>query len=511
MTSNYFDVVFLGARLGSLLSAALLAKRGFRVLVLGQDHLPPSYEIDGCVLPRSPFTFLAAHSPVARRAFSELALHQLFRRRAVAMDPAYQIALPGHRFDLALEPALLDREIEREFPEIKRPIEDYHRLVARISGEFDRLVERDLVWPPESFFERREFARASAHQSFDRNGEGPDPFNELPEGHPFRLATRAPTMFGTGLDPEQLNLLANVRLSAAWLGGAARLEGGASWLEETLIAKIHTYSGEVRLRERAERILVRRNTVVGIRIAGTLEEIGCGSVVAASDLNTLRRLLADRAPLEELLERIGEPQARYYRYTLNVGMAAEGVPVGMARDVFFVRDEKRPLHGENLLHLEAHPTDAAGRRLLCVEALLPRSRLEEEPGFLETMRERLLASLADVVPFLGRHIVFVDSPHDGRDYQSIPDKRLVSPAEPWTRGPNTMPVLYSHPVRSALGLAALPLRTPIKRLLLCSDQVMPALGMEGTLLAAWSAARLVTKTMKKKDWMRRGLWTKAEL
>lgn len=511
MTSNYFDVAFLGARFGSLLAAALLAKRGFRVLVLGQDLLSSSYEMEGTWLPRGPFTFLAAHSPIARRAFSELALHQLFRRRAAAMDPAYQVALPGHRFDVPLDPELLDREIEREFPEIKRPIEDYHRLVARISGEFDRLVERDLVWPPETFFERREFVRASAHQTFDRNGEGPDPFSELPEGHPFRLATRAPRMFATSIDPEQLNLLASVRLSAAWLGGAARLDGGYPWLEETLIHKIHTYSGEVRLRERAERILVKRHSVSGIRIAGTSEEIGCATVVAASDLGTLRRLLPDRAPLEELLERVGEPQPRYYRYTLNVGVAAEAVPVGMARDVFFVRDDKRALQGENLLHLEAHPVDEQGRRLLCVEALLPRNRIEEEPGFLDTMRERLLASLADVVPFLGRHVLFIDSPHDGRDFQNVPEKRLVSPTEPWTRGPSTMPVMYSHPIRSALGLAALPLRTPIKRLLLCSEQVMPALGLEGALLAAWSAARLITKADKKKDWMRRGLWTKAEL
>ena len=49
------------------------------------------------------------------------------------------------------------REIEREFPEVKRPIEDIHRAIRRASDALDRMTEHDLVWPPEGFFERREF------------------------------------------------------------------------------------------------------------------------------------------------------------------------------------------------------------------------------------------------------------------------------------------------------------------------------------------------------------------
>jgi hypothetical protein len=41
--------------------------------------------------------------------------------------------------------------------------------------------------------------------------------------------------------------------------------------------------------------------------------------------------------------------------------------------------------------------------------------------------------------------------------------------------------------------------------------VLPALGQEGALLAAWGAARLVTKGDRKRQRMRRDLWTKMEL
>lgn len=511
MSRSFYDVVLLGARLGSLLCAALLAKRGFRVLLLDQDEVPPTYQAAGVTLPRAPYTFLAAHSPIARRVMAELALHQAFRRRAIAMDPVLQIALPRHRFDLPLDEAELDREIEREFPEVKRPIEDFHRHVLRTAAQLDRVVERDLVWPPETFLERRELGRASAQQPFDRHGGGPDLLAELPEEHPFRVSVQGPVRFSSQMDPNQTSALAFARLYASWLRGPATIEGGYAALRQMLLEKIQTYTGEVRTRERIDRVLVKRNAVSGVRLASSGEEIGCSFVVSGCDLTTLLSLVPDRSAFEMTFERHGEPQPRYFRYTLNVVVEAEVVPVGMGRDVFFVRDTQAPLEGENLLHVQVDPKDASGHRLLTIEALLPRHSVEEEAGYAAAIRDRILASLGELVPFLGRHVVLVDSPHDGRPIQHLRDKVDLLPDEPWTRGPSTMETVYGFPVPGALGVCALPVRTPIKRLLACSPEVVPGLGDEGTFLAAWSAARLVTKSDRRKEWMRRGVWTKLEV
>src|SRR5690606_18922989 len=106
------------------------------------------------------------------------------------------------------------------------------------------------------------------------------------------------------------------------------------------------------------------------------EEIGASFVLLGTDIAAFLRLVPDRQPFEELFERFGEPVVRYYRYTLNLLLRAEGVPLGMARDLFFIRDPARPLSGANLLRVEAHPVDERGRRLLCVEALLPRRGVE---------------------------------------------------------------------------------------------------------------------------------------
>ncbi len=516
MIRSFYDVIVVGSRLGALSAAALLAKRGFRVLLLGQDDLGATYEVAGETFPRAPFSFLAAHSPIARRVFSELAITQAFRRQAVVSDPAFQVAMPGHRFDLAIENTHLEREIEREFPEVKRPIEDFFGRARALSLSLDRAIERDLVWPPETFFERREHARAIAHLTphFGASGTGKseldDPLRELPDEHPFRLVAHAPVRFADGMDPDHSSGLRLVRHFGSWREGGAVLEGGLATLRELIEGSLRNHGGETRLRDRVDALLVRRGSVEGVRIAASGEEIGASFVLLGSEVGAFLRLVPDRRPFEELFERVGEPVARYYRYTLNLLVRAEGVPAGMARDVFFVRDPSRPLSGPNLLHVETRPTDARGRRSMCVEALLPRRGVEDVADYLETVREHIVASLGELVPFLGAHLLLMDSPHDGRPAQDIESGRTIDAGAKWARGRRTMDMVYGYPIASALGLCALPVRTTIKRLLLCNAQVVPGLGLEGQLLAAWAAARIVSRSDRRPAILRRGLWTKLE-
>ena len=55
------------------------------------------------------------------------------------------------------------------------------------------------------------------------------------------------------------------------------------------------------------------------------------------------------------------------------------------------------------------------------------------------------------------------------------------------------------------------MRVPLNRAFLAGATVMPALGQEGQLLAAWSAARIITRTDRGKERMRREMWSKVEL
>jgi phytoene dehydrogenase-like protein len=506
VSSSFYDVVVLGADLAPLTASALLAKRGFRVLVLCQSCPSPTYRLGAFTLPRRAFHYVLGQTPVSRRVFLELGLHQTVRRFTQPVDPAFQVALPGHRFDVTNDDARLAAEIEREFPEVKRPIDDFHKRVARVGEQLDTLLDRDLVFPPDTFLERQRVLRARRAIDLPRDWEEQDVLGEFPDAHPFRAVANLPARFEGEIDPEQHAPLRLMRVYGNCRRGALRLEGGLPALRELLIQKVRAHSGLVHEDDRADEVLVHRNQVTGVRTFGGGEEIACSFVVAGVDVAQLLRLLPDRHVFERLFERVGEPLLRHYRYTLNVVVRARGLPAGMARDVYVVR-AKQPSSVASEVYVRSEPLDAA-HTLISVEALLPSRRVEDEEGFVGGVRADLLRALRELVPFLDDHLVLVDSPHDG--LAPVGPDTTLDPATALRRGPGTMPAMYSYPVLSSFGLSGLPIRSPIARLLLCNSQVMPGLGSEGALITASSTARVVSWADRGKAWMRRRLWTKVE-
>jgi phytoene dehydrogenase-like protein len=505
---SFYDVILLGMDTSTLVCGSLLAKRGFRVLVLGQQMPTPEYELGPYRLSRAPFTWSAARSPVAQRVMTELGLGPSMRRLSQPLEPAYQVALPGHRLDVPTDDADLERELEREFNEVKRPAREHFRALRERAEATDRLLARELALPPQTFLERRELARAAAGLGLERDGSARDALSELPERHAFRAAARVPTCFAASVEPQALTPLQLCRLQAGLMFGAAQLVGGAAALHALLADRIRSCSGELRPTEHASEIIVRRSAVQGVKLSGTEEEIGATMVVTSLDLSALQHLLADRRPMLELFERIGEPQARQYRYTLNVVLQPRALPEGMARDVYCVRDTAKPLIGDNVLHIESARFDR--HATLCVETLVAARAVEDRDGSLDDTRERLLDALSDLLPFVREHIVALDSPHDGRPPHSTTGASLPLHVGD-RRGPQTMPRVYAFPVTSALGLCAMPVRTTVPGLLLCGTQVAPGLGLEGELLAASAAARVVCRADRKQPWLRRRLWPKVEM
>ena len=507
MSSRYYDVVVLGTELAPLTCATLLAKRGFRVLVLGQDDPEPSYSVGQFTLPRRLFQCAFGQTPVSQRVFSELGLGPGVRRLSRSVDPAFQIAVPGHRFDVALCDTELQRTFEREFPEVRRSIDDFHRRVDHVMRGLDAVFDRDLVLPPETFFERQRFSRARRKLARPRAGREDDILAEFPDDHAFRSVANLPARFEGGIDPGQFSPLRLLRLYGNCRRGALAFHGGMSMFRELLVQKLRAHSGQLRVEERADEIVVQRAEAIGLRLAHSGDEIACAFVVLGVDVNRLPHWLPDRSVLEGLFERVGEPMVRHYRYTLNVVLRKSGMPAGLGSNLYF-QSERPGSGGGRELHVCSQNLDA-DHALICVEALLPARKVEDDPGFIARLREECLESLRELIPFLDQHIVLVDSPHDGR----APDgeHKKLSAAQVARRGSLTMPAVYSYPLVSNLGLCALPIRTPVKRLLLCNSQLVPGLGSEGQLLAACSTARVITWADRSRSWMRRRLWAKVEM
>jgi phytoene dehydrogenase-like protein len=517
---NFYDAILVGLSLPTLLAGGLLAKRGFRVLIVGQGQPLPAYSFQDMRLLRASSTLYAYDSPAVSRVFAELALKPLMRRRVSPLTPSFQVILPQHRLDFSAAPDLVTREVEREFPVVRRAADDFVRAAQRSWERLNRLVERDLVWPPGSFFERREFTRAAVSHPFGKD-DAPGPLSELAEDQPLRAMINTALRFADGSGVGSGNPQRELRQISALLHAAELLDGGLWGLWELLIDSIRTHNGEVRANDRIDRISVQRGAVESVRLSPSDEELGCQFVLSGLSVAKLSRLLSDRRGMDQLLDELGSPSPRAFRYMLNVVVHADAIPEGLARNVLLLNDgagaplgarDKRDPHArraEDALRIETNLLDRE-RALISAEMLLPVQLLDSGEKPLASLREHVLERLLDLSPFLRDHLLWIDSPHDGRPIQDARSGASIEPEDAHRRGPESMPTVYAYPHKGTHGCTALPLRTPIKRLLLCNEQVVPGLGQEGLFLTSWSAARVVARSLGR-QWMNRGRWTKVEL
>ena len=116
--------------------------------------------------------------------------------------------------------------------------------------------------------------------------------------------------------------------------------------------------------------------------------------------------------------------------------------------------------------------------------------------------------------------MLIDSPHDGLplwDYRSGA-RVLVDRSEARAGGGSLDPEPMCPALRVEGGalpgleaLAGESLRYPVGGAFGVGRSILPALGQEGELLAAWGVARAITRTDRRKEKMRREMWSKVEL
>jgi phytoene dehydrogenase-like protein len=340
---------------------------------------------------------------------------------------------------------------------------------------------------------------------FGADGLAGDILAEFAADHPVRTVVDAQARFAGALDPDRMTALARTRLHAAGLRACTLAEGGADGLRRLLEERIQQHGGDVRTRERVERIGLKRGRVETITLAGSDEELGCGFVVTSLDAAAAQRLTGASASRGYAARMLGA-RPRYYRYALNVALPAEALPVGMGPRVFAVADLKRPLAEENLLAVEYGPADAQGRVVLTACALLPRPAVEEGEVYMHRVRGRVLRALESVVPFLDRHALVIDSPHDGLPLEDRARGESAPIEARWSGAAEPMDSLDERPSDAFFGVGGLPMTGDIAAMLHVGRQVVPGIGEEGEFLAALTAAARITRTDRGKERMRREIW-----
>lgn len=520
MTSRHYDVIVLGRSISALACAAVLARRDFRVLLLGQAQRGQLYSYDQRVLARRPFTFLAGSSPVFRRILHELAQSQQFRRRMQPLDPMFGWLASGRRLEVPPDMDLFVREIEREFPEVRQLVDELYTTIAQVNAVTDLAFEKDAVWPPGSLWERFETSRVSATLPYVKADRNADLLAKFPSGHPFRELLNLPAAFATHLavPSDRLPPLALARLHGAWTRGVSALAQGERELCDFLVERIEAHGGIVALDRRASSIVVKRGTAVGVMEDGDGEVTGCSAVVSDQSGEAVAELSGGDGVTKHAKNDWPQLRAEGSRFVVSLRVAAGGLPELLPVESFVVperyarRDPRCPALRLSRLDpgaLDENDADPRGT-LLVAEALLPtRGALT-----LLEARDAVLATLREHLPFLEAGLSLVDSPHDGLplwDFRSG-SRREVERAHLHGAGAGTEPMerLWTSEPSGYLELAGEPVRGPVPGTYLVGKTVLPGLGQEGELIAAWSVARVITGKDRQRQRIRRQMWSKIE-
>lgn len=514
--NKHYDVIVLGRSIGALTAAALLARRDFTVLVLGQGERSPAYGIGRHTMRRRAFTFLAGTCPAWRRLLVELAQSQTWKRRVVAAEPMLQVISGRRRFDIPPDMDLFEREIEREFPEVRRVVDELYGEFAHVNAAADNAFEHDAMWPPGTFWERRETGRVAEMLPYVRAEPDADLLSEFPRGHFFRQIVSSSVLFATDLSTLPPPF-AVARLHGAWTRGLFMMHRGEADLEEYLVERIAAHGGKCLLGERAASVHLRRGIAAGVLIDGDEHPTGASFVLTDMDGEALAGLAGGQGIHKRALREWPRITSTVGRFVVSIRLRREGLPDALGAEALMLPSVRTGSSSRGpAVHLQRaelpSASDGDGDDTLLVAETLIADHGNLPP---EGLREQVLTTITAHLPFLERHLVVVDSVHDGLPVWHYDGGRRKTEERSAVRGlshePEPMVRQMEVDPPGYLGLAGEPIRGPIEKTLLLGRSVLPGLGQEGQLLAAWSAVRLVTKSDRRKERMRRDMWSKVEI
>ncbi|WP_224367222.1 phytoene desaturase family protein [Hyalangium versicolor] len=483
---HVYDVIILGGQIGGALTAALLAKRNHRVLLIDHDGTGTGYEHGGFVLPYAPSISPALKTmPSVEEAFTELGLTTTVQRALRPHVPELQLILPRHRVDLHSDTTRRRTELAREFGDTAEGLLSALNATSSQHEATDAFFKEQPELPPDGFFEGWRLKK--------KIGEHPGL-----ETHPRLSNNTPPGALLRGLLPfliyldEASSPLALARPLSQALQAPQRFPGGNEGLREMLVRRLTELGGDVLTRENSESFVVEEISFDGARFAGVklvrsdvIYRASC--MVAAMDSGALRRLVTDRKRHRGLLEQLDASTAKSLLFSVNWVVPVDALPRGMG-ELLLVETEDAELKP---LLIQVHPARMPGGkedeslRIVCAGAFVPASVRDLGEEHMQALAQRIDAQLDTLMPFT----------RDKRVLRSAPYLDAGG-----VRGSRLMPhPLYTFESEAFLGVTGLKQRTPAKNILLAGREVLPGLGLEGEFLAGMRAARLVQEMLKKKN------------
>ncbi len=473
-----WDVVILGANASGILAGALLTKRGFSVLILEERVKRGSVRGKYRFRRFSNLSDLIVSRAIVEGVYRLLDLPFANGEFTRTRNPKCQILLPGHRVDIPVDRAALLDEIKRKFPRdfdlietfysrlqegnwIRRnmmPIGDEQSLLSRIERRlvhvYHSLSDRPLSAFLSSLMGDKAFARFIDVQIKSMS-------YLLADDSPFSLASHLIGILAE--DTLFMDMMGPQGFMDMLRGEAMRGGGQIKVLESFDTIRIEKSEGEFRIYTRGEGKPIASRVLLG-----------------DIPFSQLRRLIPAAFSERKWAERGKRLWPKYFILSLNLGVDARGIPIGLGDCFVSLRDLDAPYENGNLLmvFMGAEGVGApSGERSVTVNALVPlatgRSAEAEVKGVIEVM----LIHLLEIAPFLDRSIRIIDGGPSIEGYRSK-----------WTNSD----IIYGGPSSFRVGDEIIPTVTPLEGLFFAGRENFPYLGFEGEILSGIKGAEAIS-------------------